>query len=230
MSNLLFLSTLSLRRATLAGPSGPAFLFNFYPRSPCGERRVTVLGIQHRVGISIHALLAESDLKPPIKTHRQENFYPRSPCGERRPAAGKRAGCYHFYPRSPCGERHLLNIPAGKSLPISIHALLAESDCPGTGKWPWPSRFLSTLSLRRATLSPRRMKRQRIAISIHALLAESDSLKFGTDRNSFLFLSTLSLRRATPSTSLISHHLAISIHALLAESDCWSSPRATMRT
>ena len=33
----------------------------FYPRSPCGERRVTVLGIQHRVGISIHALLAESD-------------------------------------------------------------------------------------------------------------------------------------------------------------------------
>ena len=59
---VLFLSTLSLRRATLeqsasyheylaisihallaesdlAGPSGPAFLFNFYPRSPCGERR-----------------------------------------------------------------------------------------------------------------------------------------------------------------------------------------------
>ena len=35
-----FLSTLSLRRATLAGPSGPAFLYNFYPRSPCGERRV----------------------------------------------------------------------------------------------------------------------------------------------------------------------------------------------
>ena len=34
---------------------------HFYPRSPCGERRVTVLGIQHRVGISIHALLAESD-------------------------------------------------------------------------------------------------------------------------------------------------------------------------
>ena len=57
---MLFLSTLSLRRATvqatnthrerqisihallaesdLAGPSGPAFLYNFYPRSPCGER------------------------------------------------------------------------------------------------------------------------------------------------------------------------------------------------
>ena len=37
-TNLIFLSTLSLRRAT-----------------------VTVLGIQHRTGISIHALLAESD-------------------------------------------------------------------------------------------------------------------------------------------------------------------------
>ena len=35
---------------------------DFYPRSPCGERRVTVLGIQHKVGISIHALLAESDV------------------------------------------------------------------------------------------------------------------------------------------------------------------------
>ena len=79
----LFLSTLSLRRATvfnlftnpgstisihalLAESDLELFLYyqdnmNFYPRSPCGERRVTVLGIQHRVGISIHALLAESD-------------------------------------------------------------------------------------------------------------------------------------------------------------------------
>ena len=56
-----FLSTLSLRRATLAGPSGPAFLFNFYPRSPCGERR-DLMG-----GLSCDAY-----------------FYPRSPCGERR--------------------------------------------------------------------------------------------------------------------------------------------------
>ena len=79
-----FLSTLSLRRATKASlmliygfcisihallaesdTDGLFFIIrrnNFYPRSPCGERRVTVLGIQHRVGISIHALLAESDL------------------------------------------------------------------------------------------------------------------------------------------------------------------------
>ena len=79
-----FLSTLSLRRATIkpvlckidtrdfyprspcgerrSGSQHPAGTTNFYPRSPCGERRVTVLGIQHKFGISIHALLAESDL------------------------------------------------------------------------------------------------------------------------------------------------------------------------
>ena len=44
------------------------FVPDFYPRSPCGERRVTVLGIQHKVGISIHALLAESDnARPEIR-------------------------------------------------------------------------------------------------------------------------------------------------------------------
>ena len=57
----IFLSTLSLRRATwLVSYSAPSLLY-FYPRSPCGERR------QHRQSnpaghrISIHALLAESD-------------------------------------------------------------------------------------------------------------------------------------------------------------------------
>ena len=122
----------------------------FYPRSPCGERRfelsilhpavlflstlslrratVTVLGIQHRVGISIHALLAESDLRLMRPGAKTTDFYPRSPCGERlnparlNPSAIpflstlslRRAtkidkifnlAARHFYPRSPCGER-----------------------------------------------------------------------------------------------------------------------------
>ena len=34
---------------------------NFYPRSPCGERRVFPLHLVHKSLISIHALLAESD-------------------------------------------------------------------------------------------------------------------------------------------------------------------------
>ena len=113
----------------LAGPSGPAFLFNFYPRSPCGERpwqrgsRVTY------VEISIHALLAESD------------------SAKSSPEEAKR----YFYPRSPCGERR-----------IGLVFL-----------W-WGVRFLSTLSLRRATAALHNIL-ELFPISIHALLAESDS-------------------------------------------------------
>ena len=58
-------------------------------------------------GISIHALLAESDPQP------------------------GRAGlpANHFYPRSPCGERRQVRYFLHMDNPISIHALLAESDC-----------------------------------------------------------------------------------------------------
>ena len=35
-----FLSTLSLRRATLVVTAFPGSVDNFYPRSPCGERRI----------------------------------------------------------------------------------------------------------------------------------------------------------------------------------------------
>ena len=42
-----FLSTLSLRRATKIGVVAPDISSNFYPRSPCGERRkVPLLGIK----------------------------------------------------------------------------------------------------------------------------------------------------------------------------------------
>ena len=58
---MLFLSTLSLRRATfiLAGKSCGAG--NFYPRSPCGERLFDAEHLRCQAFISIHALLAESD-------------------------------------------------------------------------------------------------------------------------------------------------------------------------
>ena len=56
--------------------------------------------------ISIHALLAESDLLLVGLTLTSPDFYPRSPCGERQ------------------GEKQA--IQSGHC--ISIHALLAESD------------------------------------------------------------------------------------------------------
>ena len=101
-----FLSTLSLRRATarralgfvdpdisihaLLAESDVSWFFvalkgrgNFYPRSPCGERRVHFDNFNLHCVISIHALLAESDIKISFLFRLPKNFYPRSPCGER---------------------------------------------------------------------------------------------------------------------------------------------------
>ena len=101
----------------------------------------------------------------------------------------------NFYPRSPCGERHN-----------------------GHETAPYIVRFLSTLSLRRATVGQKRL-RQKLAISIHALLAESDRQSWRKPHGQKKFLSTLSLRRATFRAVKISCAWSISIHALLAESD-----------
>ena len=78
---------------------------------------------------------------------------------------------------------------------ISIHALLAESDFYKNWIMRRAERFLSTLSLRRATRAAA-LENQRFVISIHALLAESDLVR--------------------PVWGI---GIAISIHALLAESD-----------
>ncbi len=102
----LFLSTLSLRRATGILLDLTFQERDFYPRSPCGERQlVSMLNSPHSK-ISIHALLAESDEVSGDTWQRGSNFYPRSPCGERPD------GLFFF----------------GRRNRISIHALLAESD------------------------------------------------------------------------------------------------------
>ena len=147
--------------------------------------------------ISIHALLAESDLTLPKDQHQV---------------------CHHFYPRSPCGERP----ERCRMLDLFIV-------------------FLSTLSLRRATMQLFISPPPQI-ISIHALLAESD-LTLPKDQHQvchhfyprspcgerpercrmldlfIVFLSTLSLRRATMQLFISPPPQIISIHALLAESD-----------
>ena len=101
-----FLSTLSLRRATgilvFCGPQGS----DFYPRSPCGERPLVQIIMSGYARISIHALLAESDAKRLCNALEH----------------------LHFYPRSPCGERPAVTRVARTPTIISIHALLAESD------------------------------------------------------------------------------------------------------
>ena len=74
--------------ALLAESDGPmkkgqVYYINFYPRSPCGERRV-------------------EEVSGDTWTR---DFYPRSPCGERPEVGGSNQTIINFYPRSPCGER-----------------------------------------------------------------------------------------------------------------------------
>ena len=57
----VFLSTLSLRRATRWIATNGLVTAYFYPRSPCGERRRPEQRKSAGQAISIHALLAESD-------------------------------------------------------------------------------------------------------------------------------------------------------------------------
>ena len=126
---------------------------HFYPRSPCGERpwargsRVTyveflsTLSLRRATsssysayleeGISIHALLAESDTIFPPSCGRIPVFL--STLSLRRATLAGPSGpafLFNFYPRSPCGERQLHDWPPVRDIIISIHALLAESDRP----------------------------------------------------------------------------------------------------
>ena len=110
---------------------------------------------------------------------------------------------------------------------ISIHALLAESDLMWYQCNMVVKEFLSTLSLRRATLQ-RQIEFERYSdISIHALLAESD-VKDTTARKQIADISIHALlAESDPHIRSTSHgRRGISIHALLAESDggLWMSP------
>ena len=155
--------------------------------------------------ISIHALLAESDAIVLWIAKQGRDFYPRSPCGERHLPGKIIKKEQNFYPRSPCGERRVHYDNYNLHCVISIHALLAESDCFFCVKLLLQLIFLSTLSLRRATAPNRRpcphsrnfyprspcgerlpLKSESLTtylISIHALLAESDRVKSGQQRS-----------------------------------------------
>ena len=147
----LFLSTLSLRRATLSAELRVFRVDYFYPRSPCGERPFFLRKITITVDISIHALLAESDLIAMLNSpHSQISIHALLAESDSRKSPPM-CTIRHFYPRSPCGERRWLRCWQLAAQDISIHALLAESDLGSAAAELRMSRFLSTLSLRRAT-------------------------------------------------------------------------------
>ena len=126
-----FLSTLSLRRATVNGDVLSSCFVNFYPRSPCGERRT-------RTGPAL----------------RGPYFYPRSPCGERPEIVSRSSMSCQFLSTLSLRRATQCHRPRPRRPFISIHALLAESDRHGVGIAKINFAFLSTLSLRRATGCP----------------------------------------------------------------------------
>ena len=126
---ILFLSTLSLRRATRVLECTYNVHVDFYPRSPCGERLTIMLyDTSSLIFLSTLSLRRATESIGTLRTV-SVNFYPRSPCGER----------LHY-------DNYNLHC-----VEISIHALLAESDYDTSSLMKCQAKFLSTLSLRRAT-------------------------------------------------------------------------------
>ena len=167
----------------------------FYPRSPCGERPYLLGKFWDLVGISIHALLAESDCQQRAPRGAHHYFYPRSPCGER--LQRRSQGWLRPEFLSTLSLRRATEICNGgnRNITISIHALLAESDS-------------NTVLFE----SP-------ICISIHALLAESDQVRsYPAAVRAYFYPRSPCGER--PEFVLLRCRLrSISIHALLAESD-----------
>ena len=128
LASRAFLSTLSLRRATSTHQQNPSKLANFYPRSPCGERQAT-----ENAGPASCAFLSTLSLRRATIEYFSalNNILFLSTLSLRR-ATGLIIirVCYYtfFYPRSPCGERHLTDLRHWQVGQFSIHALLAESD------------------------------------------------------------------------------------------------------
>ncbi len=125
---------------------------NFYPRSPCGERRNDYGQYYIRARISIHALLAESDSGMGVASNFKHPFL--STLSLRRATTWTRGSRVTYV--------------------ISIHALLAESDGGINNHIKTYRNFYprSPCGERPTVLT---LICEVIAISIHALLAESDS-------------------------------------------------------
>ena len=213
----LFLSTLSLRRATRDRHAGDRH-HRISIHALLAESDQVFQRIAKPFRISIHALLAESDplnlTTLPVLLY----FYPRSPCGER-PAKSYYFACPFVFlstlslRRATCINATVFVVDTFLStlslrratwictatLPVKVY-FYPRSPCGERLAVLMisllVSTFLSTLSLRRATDKPRAAAGA-LPISIHALLAESDASLVEMPRISAIFLSTLSLRRAT---------------------------------
>ena len=152
---LQFLSTLSLRRATIMGGPGTMISPNFYPRSPCGERRSEGTTATSRATFLSTLSLRRATVG--VKYRHTAGAFLSTLSLRRATGASAHAHLpiFDFYPRSPCGERPGVKSHDPGKILISIHALLAESDALLPMRQRPRQTFLSTLSLRRATSASR---------------------------------------------------------------------------
>ena len=124
-----FLSTLSLRRAT-------------------GRRCIRSIV---RLAFLSTLSLRRATLRRSASIWLDKYFYPRSPCGER-PEVSKNSTAFSVFLSTLSLRRATTQSQIdARVIPISIHALLAESDTPRLSRVVPTPIFLSTLSLRRAT-------------------------------------------------------------------------------
>ena len=191
-----FLSTLSLRRATRSNQSIISQANDFYPRSPCGERLRLVTEVKsichnfyprspcgERPGrcrcwvlsdiISIHALLAESDIRNAEAVSKYMTFL--STLSLRRATTWARGSRVTYV--------------------ISIHALLAESDNSGTQADPEKS-----ISIHALLAESDKKNKKPLTIRLYFYPRSPCGERQPAERhanNQQEFLSTLSLRRAT---------------------------------
>ena len=221
-------------------PSYSPVLCYFYPRSPCGERHLRVVDGSKSSIISIHALLAESDLHGCYSLRHSAQFL--STLSLRRATRNTPALLGNSQFLSTLSLRRATRAAncQQRNHQISIHALLAESDISVLWMVRSHQLFLSTLSLRRATIAhlnydvvapdfyPRSPCGERLAIglstkSISNFYPRSPCgerpKELALAAKNAVFLSTLSLRRATKRQMRGEFRDVISIHALLAESD-----------
>ena len=168
-----FLSTLSLRRATRNGQNiNRGHQISIHALLAESDRDIA--NSERKKDISIHALLAESDNRRNRKQHHQN------------------ISIHALLAESDHDTTSLMKCQAK----ISIHALLAESDFMIESNAPTPTVFLSTLSLRRATIIRSAISTNNFNFYPRSPCGERRSTYRHQDRQN-PFLSTLSLRRAT---------------------------------
>ena len=193
-----------------------------------------------RRSVSIHALLAECDMRLAGFCTCLPGFNPRTPCGVRPPLWRGSSVQPSFNPRTPCGvRRHVIHVsphPSGFNprTPCGVRPAYRPANgrtgcfnprtpC-GVRRKHAPKKvsnkkFQSTHSLRSATVH-RWERSDRTLVSIHALLAECDDYGVTFTPEEAQFQSTHSLRSATNYRPQEITLEDVSIHALLAECDC----------